>query len=415
MLRLHAGVEGGGTSTTVVVSMGDQILGTESTIASNPFLLGKEPEKTITKIVSECVLNILSKYNESKEDRKLNDPKLYSMVMTMSGYGRKHDAIVLEEAIIASGLAKHCVVAGDSAGSLECLHSWLSVTSSTQEPSSNIKTTQPSHGIVLISGTGSACFRYDLKTNQSNSSSSTSSTPSSSSSSQGDAFRHRFSNYDGRVGGRGHLLGDQGSAYWIGQQALSTAFLAHDGLLTRPSEVALVNIAKDFYQVEEMVDLIPIVHDVSKGKTKVASFCERVMSEARDNESSQATHEIVVEAAEWLARMTSAVIPSNNQEDVHVVLLLVGSVWKSYDMLKEHFIERLILPTMESTIELLRLKKSAAYGCVDAAYRMFNGSDKIDKSDKSEEFKSATTVSTKIAAASAVEKIEIIKGLELLL
>ena len=50
---------------------------------------------------------------------------LNCIVMSMSGYGRRKDALVLEKAVVDSGLAKHCIVAGDTAGPLECLKSWI--------------------------------------------------------------------------------------------------------------------------------------------------------------------------------------------------------------------------------------------------------------------------------------------------
>ena len=110
--------------------------------------------------------------------------------------------------------------------------------------------------------------------------------------------------------------------------------------------------------------------------------------------------------------MTNALIPNGGggdgggqgkttaTSDVHIVVLLVGSVWKSYDMLRPHYIGGLQLPTVNSTIDLVRLKETAAYGCVDAAVRMF-GTGEGKGTERSGSF-------THAAAASAVQTIEII-------
>jgi N-acetylglucosamine kinase-like BadF-type ATPase len=424
-MQYYAGVEGGGTSTSVVVSCGNVTIGTAVGSASNPFLLGHNAATKIALLLQQLIAPLVNQHHHNDTE----PVPLHCIVMSMSGYGRRKDALVLEKAVVDSGLAKHCIVAGDTAGPLECLKSWI-----TTQPTQPTQPTPPTpnslpvltHGLVLISGTGSACFRYTLssaneskdgqdeKDSREDQVGQVTSLPGDSL--PGDAFRQRFSNYDARSGGRGHVMGDQGSAYWIGQQALSTAFLAHDGMATRPSEVALVEIVKEFYQLNQLVDVIPLVHDPVEGKTKVASLCERIVQEARTNPKSHATREIVQRAAEWLANMTNALIPNGGgggggggggqdkttaTSDVHIVVLLVGSVWKSYDMLRPHYIGGLQLPTVNSTIDLVRLKETAAYGCVDAAVRMF-GTGEGKGTERSGSF-------THAAAASAVQTIEIVQ------
>ena len=430
---LFAGVEGGGTSTTVALSCDGQLLGTKTGGASNPFLLGENAVVIISSMIRDLVQTLVPENLWTTKS-----PPLRAVVMTMSGFGRREDAAALEAAVLSSGLAQECVVAGDGAGPLECLHAWLSLHRNRNrdrnrnrnsysedgggdgrgEGDAPNNTMPPTHGVVLISGTGSACFCYDLT--QNTESTETTMKNSNEKNCKDDAiaiFRERFSKYQARAGGRGHLMGDHGSAYWIGQQALSAAFLAQDGMLTRPSELALVDIATEFYDVETLPELIPLLHETSQGKTRIAAFAERVVDEARTNVSSDATYEIVVEAAEWLARMTSAVIPSPSvrsrssasasasasastlAEDVHVVVLLVGSVWKSFDMLRDSYMERLMLPTAESTIDLVRLEGTAAFGCLEAAVRLFGNEQQ------------AVSL-TELAANSAV-KIDSKRGLEL--
>jgi N-acetylglucosamine kinase-like BadF-type ATPase len=119
---LFAGVEGGGTSTTVALSCDGQLLGTKTGGASNPFLLGENAVVIISSMIRDLVQTLVPENLWTTKS-----PPLRAVVMTMSGFGRREDAAALEAAVLSSGLAQECVVAGDGAGPLECLHAWLSL------------------------------------------------------------------------------------------------------------------------------------------------------------------------------------------------------------------------------------------------------------------------------------------------
>lgn len=74
------------------------------------------------------------------------------------------------------------------------------------------------------------------------------------------------------------------------------------GLLKRPSEINLIHIATEFYQVETLPDVIPLLYDAKLGKAKIASFAKRIAEEARTNETSYATYEIICESVTVTAR-----------------------------------------------------------------------------------------------------------------
>ena len=404
--RYYCGVEGGGTSTTLAISQGNVLLGTKTIGPSRPtFPFNQQEAKQIANMIHEAIISFIP----SPTNTTNAAPLLHAIVLSMSGFGQRKEALVLEQAITEMNLAEICIVAGDAAGPLECLNAYTSTISQNTNESSS--TTPPTHGIILISGTGSACFRYDLQDpfdeskQQQQQQQQQQHDTTTTITHLAETFRTAFSKYQARSGGRGQLLGDHGSAYWIGQQALSTAFLAYDGMLKRPSEINLIHIATEFYQVETLPDVIPLLYDAKLGKAKIASFAKRIAEEARTNETSYATYEIISEAAEWLARMTSSVIPKeNNGKDVHVVVLMVGSVWKSFDMLQESYMERLMLPTPDSTIDLIRLESTAAYGCLNACVRMFGNLKK--------EAEGGGNVLRELAANSA-KKLMSRRGLEL--
>lgn len=80
-----------------------------------------------------------------------------------------------------------------------------------------------------------------------------------------------------RSGGWGHLLGDEGSAYWIASEAISRSMRSAEGrdLPTRLLEEALA-----FFKAAAMADFVPLFHR-DFDKAKIAAFARKV-SEARD-------------------------------------------------------------------------------------------------------------------------------------
>ncbi|KAL1239612.1 N-acetyl-D-glucosamine kinase [Trichinella pseudospiralis] len=138
------------------------------------------------------------------------------------------------------------------------------------------------NGIVLISGTGSSCRAID---------------------------------FTGRLlgcGGWGHLIGDDGSAYWISTKAIRKAKLLHHFQLSRKEQI------------------FELLYD-NFSKAKIASFCE-VLAEASSENGDELILEIFAEA-------------ENSQK---LEVLIMGSVWKSFDLLKKGFINGL----MQSMIKI---------------------------------------------------------------
>jgi len=194
-------------------------------------------------------------------------------------------------------------------------------------------------GIVLIAGTGSSC---------------------------------RLLNPDGRVycaGGWGHMIGDQGSAFWISLQAIRTVFDVDDGISNCPYDTQYIKEKMmDFYQLRNKVGILDHLHK-KFDKARFAQFCQ-VLSKGATEDKDLLCYHLFREAGRILGRHVLAVARYAdksllNQQD-GLPIVSVGSVWKSFELLKEGFLEGLQPrgrgDVKITEIKLFRLKTSPAIG-----------------------------------------------------
>ncbi|MBL8967988.1 MAG: hypothetical protein JNG85_13350, partial [Spirochaetaceae bacterium] len=104
-----------------------------------------------------------------------------------------------------------------------------------------------------------------------------------------------------RAGGWGHLLGDEGSAYWIAFQALSRALRSSEG---RDLPTGLLEAAKAHFGLREGSDLVPLVYE-GLDKTRIAGFA-RLVAAARDSGDPLAL-DVYARAAQELVGLVAAV------------------------------------------------------------------------------------------------------------
>eukprot|EP00033_Pygsuia_biforma_P001429 GCRY01001613.1.p1 GENE.GCRY01001613.1~~GCRY01001613.1.p1 ORF type:complete len:350 (+),score=69.80 GCRY01001613.1:204-1253(+) len=177
----------------------------------------------------------------------------------------------------------------------------------------SIATVSPKGGVVLISGTGSAC---------------------------------RLLNPDGTqhlVGGYGHLLGDEGSAWYISHNAIMLLVKTFDHLEDTgycPEDLAdLHHAALAYFKISTLRELIPIFYKKFE-KSYIAGFGKCVAEAAMHGDKACVC--LMEDAGFKLGLCIKAILPKVNSElfdpDHGLQIICAGSVWKSFPLLQEGFI-----------------------------------------------------------------------------
>ncbi len=175
-----------------------------------------------------------------------------------------------------------------------------------------------SPGLVVISGTGSIAF----------------------------GVSHR--GLAARAGGWGPTLGDEGSGYWIGRRALEAVTRDADG---RGPRTELTQLVLDHFQLPRPQSLVSEIYHQPQGRRAIAALAPLVDGARADGDLVAA--EIMIEAADELARAAASVISRLEMRGEQFPILLAGGILKRSEWLAAEVERRMAEVAPRSEVRLL--------------------------------------------------------------
>jgi len=319
------GIEGGATHTRIVLlnENGAELVDLDVELNTNQWQVGFD----------ECIKRLTDLVSSAKQHAGI-DVALTSLGLSLSGADSEEVSRAMEARLNALSLALpgSITVECDTVGAIAtaCEHG----------------------GMALIAGTGSNCQLLN---------------PS------GDRFR---------CGGWGHMIGDEGGAYWISHFCIKKLFDAMDNLIPTTLDTTHVHrIMCDYFNVGDQKAMLKHLYSEFK-KDVIAGMCRELAKCARVNGDPLCCSAFHA-AGHFLALHILALLPKADKalfsEDVGLKVVCTGSVWKSWDLLQEGFMEGLHSTSHDAgklnKLTLLSLKKPAAFGAVylgakKAGYRL---------------------------------------------
>ncbi|MEZ4518752.1 MAG: BadF/BadG/BcrA/BcrD ATPase family protein [Chloroflexota bacterium] len=144
-------------------------------------------------------------------------------------------------------------------------------------------------GIALIAGTGSACYGRNVN---------------------GESWRS---------GGWGQLIGDEGSAYWLGVQAMRSIVRAYDG---RGRQTNLQDAVLAQLDINDIDDIMHRLYGRGLSRSEIASLAPLVVVAAEEGD--RVAQQLLDRAASDLAGCVTAVIEKLNLSDSSELVLIGG-------------------------------------------------------------------------------------------
>jgi len=134
-----------------------------------------------------------------------------------------------------------------------------------------------------------------------------------------------------RVGGWGHLLGDEGSGYWLGVESIRAALHDRDG---SGPETALSEAVVDFFGAPSVEAVASLVYSKPLGKSEIAAFTVETCRLAEQGDA--VARELYRRGAEQLAGQVAVVARETGLAQADSFPLgLIGSVFKAGPLFAE--------------------------------------------------------------------------------
>lgn len=161
-----------------------------------------------------------------------------------------------------------------------------------------------------------------------------------------------------RVGGWGHILGDEGSGYDIGMKTLKAIMKSYDGRL---SPTLMTEKVIEFLELDGVEDIIGFVHDSNTDKKKIAELAVVAVQAAKEKDTLALA--IMDESVEALLQLANTVIRKLYSADESAELTYIGGIITNVGYIRDSFITKI-----KKDYPNLTIKKPAQDGAVGALY-----------------------------------------------
>jgi N-acetylglucosamine kinase-like BadF-type ATPase len=293
------GIDGGGTKTALNLadSKGNLILSKDG----GPCNINSMGQEAVREMLTELIDSTISEGNITLDQVK-------AVCIGTAGVDRPEDKKIIEDIIRSTGFREKLIVTNDAETAL-----YGGVGSG--------------EGIMLISGTGSICFGRNE------------------------------SGESKRAGGWGHLIGDEGSGYYIGINAINRIAKAYDGI---EDDTLITELILRYLKLESPEELIGYVYRSGAGKSEIAALATLVDEAYKQGDS--AAEEILLKAAFELFLSCKAVIDYLKMGNRDISLAVNGSVIVKNQCVSQEF-KRLVAKSYPR-IKVINMKYDAAWGAV---------------------------------------------------
>jgi N-acetylglucosamine kinase-like BadF-type ATPase len=162
------------------------------------------------------------------------------------------------------------------------------------------------------------------------------------------AYGRNESGEAARAGGWGHMIGDEGSGYWIGREALAAVMRGADG---RGPETGLANEILEYFNVTDVSRLPRIVYDREQPRMSVAALGPIVQRVAEQGDA--VATRILERAADELVLGARSVATRLEMRGDAFTFFLAGGAFRVVPWLAEELPRRLVEVAPRSQTEIL--------------------------------------------------------------
>lgn len=180
----------------------------------------------------------------------------------------------------------------------------------------------------------------------------------------------------GRIGGWGHFVGERGSGYGLGHDALQAVFSAHDHM---GPETALTELIIDHFRVTELSRIIPSIYQANNPKETVASLGRLVMkaADSDDDVAKQIIEQNGLHIGKSITTLIKQLFNPDNDElsgvaekdvqekDKTIPVVLAGGLFNRLDLFQQAIKKE--LQNQLYSVKLIKPDAPPVYGAVIAA------------------------------------------------